>query len=237
MSSAWLLRVVLLGFVSGIQSFSLPGSLSQVPATNKLPVARCLVTTRAKRALAPPCGVRSLSAIGGDGIQKVKLILREYGVPAVLTHFSGWVVSMTLFYSLLSAGVDLKTLISLLPADIKDHVDLAGAAGLVRLQLSWLATEALGPARLGLTLAITPEISRYMRQYQPTRNLEAFLVRRATSNIRRLRAMTPFPASPDPLAVASSFSADSSNSLEGGLSPVDTNPPPKPTPRPKTKAK
>lgn len=126
-----------------------------------------------------------LRMIGGDGGQ-VKQILREYGVAALGTHFFGWTICMSTVYTLLG-WVGPENIIHALPEGMQEHIDLSKAMGLVKLQASLAATEAIGPIRLGITLTITPTVSRVMRKYKATRNLEALCVRSARKVVRGVK--------------------------------------------------
>lgn len=82
-------------------------------------------------------------------------LLREYGVVAVGFHFSVWVSSLVLVYAALAvAGSDV---LAMLP------VSLGAGASMGQLAATLGIVEAVGPARLALTIAATPAVSKAVR--------------------------------------------------------------------------
>uniref|UniRef100_A0A7S0QAA0 DUF1279 domain-containing protein n=1 Tax=Coccolithus braarudii TaxID=221442 RepID=A0A7S0QAA0_9EUKA len=82
-------------------------------------------------------------------------LLREYGVVALGFHFSVWLSSVVLVYSVLSvAGADL---LSMLPGNIEAGASMGKLAATVGI------VEAIGPARIALTIAATPTVSKMAR--------------------------------------------------------------------------
>ena len=110
-------------------------------------------------------------------------LLSDYGLIALGFHFSVWLTSLTAVYSLLSAGFEFEmpeVLQSLFgdssPADGEDFSEAAAAgAGAARLAATLAFVEAVGPFRLGLTIAATPSVSKWARQYAAVRSAEAAL--------------------------------------------------------------
>ena len=91
---------------------------------------------------------------------------------------------MFVVFSALSTGLDMKTLSSYLPEGMQEHLTGEGSSTIVHLQLTLATTEVVGPARVALTLALTPRVAEFLRGRDTGRNLEAFCIRRARSAAR-----------------------------------------------------
>jgi hypothetical protein len=124
-----------------------------------------------------------LSMLGGG--DQVKQVLRKYGLAALGTHFVGWSICMTGVISFLGA-VGPENIISILPEGIQQHIDPTKAMGVVKFQIALAATEAIGPVRLALTLTVTPTVSKTMRQYKSSRDLETMAIRFARNVARNV---------------------------------------------------
>ena len=59
------------------------------------------------------------------------------------------------------------------------------ASSVVRLQLTLAVTEAVGPMRLALTVALTPRVAGLLRGYPVGRRIEAFGLRVGRNSARR----------------------------------------------------
>ena len=104
----------------------------------------------------------------------------------VLFHFTVWCASLASVYSILAVGVDLDVALASLPeplAALGDSIgsgagaaSAAGAAG--RLTATLAIVEAIGPARLALTVTATPGVSRVARRVQAVRDAEAWVQQR-----------------------------------------------------------
>lgn len=98
-------------------------------------------------------------------------LLREYGVIALLFHFSVWCLTIAAAVSALSlAGPENLSAIPMLPADLFLADQPAGGLGRAAVILGLV--EVTGPPRLALTVAVTPVISEKAREYEAVRNLE-----------------------------------------------------------------
>lgn len=121
-----------------------------------------------------------------DGHMSIPKLLREYGFIALFFHFSVWISSVTVVYSILSTGFELEmpeALQSLFgnssPAEEADFAEAATAGvGAARVAATLALVEAVGPLRLGLTVAATPSVSKWARQYAAVRRAEGFLMAR-----------------------------------------------------------
>ena len=108
-----------------------------------------------------------------EGELSIKELLSRYGVIALLFHFTVWSTCLVTVFTALSLGGE-----SLLPdwlsgaAEGEGAAAAAGAAGKIAATLA--VVEAVGPARLALTVAATPKVSERAREYQAVRDLEAW---------------------------------------------------------------
>lgn len=118
-------------------------------------------------------------------------LLREYGLIAVMFHFSVWVLSLTSVFTLLSTGVDLDALLASVPLfseAAEGGSEGGGAVGVAGRAAATLAiVEAVGPIRLALTVAVTPRISGAARQIEAVRDAEAMVARTIDSVLARGR--------------------------------------------------
>eukprot|EP00617_Octactis_speculum_P001400 CAMPEP_0185775528 /NCGR_PEP_ID=MMETSP1174-20130828/82367_1 /TAXON_ID=35687 /ORGANISM="Dictyocha speculum, Strain CCMP1381" /LENGTH=169 /DNA_ID=CAMNT_0028463143 /DNA_START=116 /DNA_END=625 /DNA_ORIENTATION=+ len=97
----------------------------------------------------------------------IRQLLTDYGLFAVAFHFSVWVSCITVVYTLLTLGMDEKISALFSTDDLSVFgFDLKAAGSVGELGLTMALVEAVGPLRLGLTLAATPSISRYARQFE-----------------------------------------------------------------------
>jgi len=115
----------------------------------------------------------------GDGEELgIKGILSEYGIIALLFHFSVWLSSLATVYTLLTFGMDLNNLpepLDSLLAQSSNSDNLPAAAGFAgRASATLGIVEVIGPARLALTITATPRLSEYARQYAAVRSLESW---------------------------------------------------------------
>jgi hypothetical protein len=105
----------------------------------------------------------------------IKALLSEYGLIALVFHFSVWCTSLATVYALLTLGL-ADSLAGVLGRLGLDGGALNGAAGLAgRATATFGIVEAIGPARLALTVAATPKVSERARQYAAVRDAEAWV--------------------------------------------------------------
>ena len=123
-----------------------------------------------------------------EGEMSIGQLLREYGVIALLFHFTVWLSTIGATYSALSlAGTSWLESVPLL-SSVLGESDGAGATagsfGLLAVTLG--IVEAIGPARLALTVAATPAISTRAREYAIVRDTEARIMEAADGLLARL---------------------------------------------------
>jgi len=105
----------------------------------------------------------------------IKTMLQQYGFIAILFHFSVWCTSLATVYALLTiGGSSLPESLSFVQGGAgTEGGDLAGSAGRAAATLG--IVEAIGPARLALTVAATPRVSERARQYAVVRDAESWV--------------------------------------------------------------
>jgi len=149
-----------------------------------------------------------------EGHMGISEMLSEYGLIALLFHFTVWISSVAAVFTLLSSGLSLDHLpflgetgnadiLGLIPgADsgtafegtaeaVSSHAAPASAASAAavssaagRLGATLAIVEVVGPLRLALTVAATPAVSRVARRYAFIRDVEDV----ATRNYQSLRS-------------------------------------------------
>ena len=138
----------------------------------------------------------STSIAKDEGHMNVSKLLREYGIIALFFHFTVWITSLSVTYSLLSStGVDveaLEALRNLIGGDSPEATEgIADAteagAGAAKAAATVAIVEALGPLRLGLTIAATPSVSSWARQFEAVRDAENALMGRWESSTAAMR--------------------------------------------------
>jgi hypothetical protein len=118
----------------------------------------------------------------------IKELLSEYGVIALLFHFTVWVGTLLSVYALLTFGLG-----AYLPDWLVGGEGSAGAAA-GRLAATAGIVEVVGPARLALTVAVTPRISERAREFAAVRALEGAVetgVSKATDAWARITSASP----------------------------------------------
>lgn len=112
------------------------------------------VPARGPTPRAPPSAMS-----GGEegGLMGIGDLLKNYGVVALGFHFSVWLLTLALVFSVASVAGDglLANLPDWIPGDAKAGGKIALTLGVV---------EVVGPARLALTVAATPAVSARLRR-------------------------------------------------------------------------
>jgi hypothetical protein len=88
-------------------------------------------------------------------------LLRDYGVVALGFHFTVWLLTVATVFTAVSftGGSLLASLPSWLP------IDAESGAGAGKVAVTFGIVEAIGPARLALTVAATPTVSAMLRRF------------------------------------------------------------------------
>ena len=137
----------------------------------------------------------STSVAKDDGHMSVSKLLSEYGIIALIFHFTVWITSLSVTYFVLSAGVDIEALETLRNSigggSPEATVGISGAteagAGAAKAAATLAIVEALGPLRLGLTIAATPSVASWARQFEAVRDAESALMIRWESSTAAAR--------------------------------------------------
>ena len=125
-----------------------------------------------------------------EGELSIKQLLQQYGVIAVMFHFSVWISTLALTYTALSVvGVasitsSVPMLAGLLGGEGGDANSAAAATGTLVATLGLV--EAIGPARLALTVAATPAISEQAREFEIVRETEARIMEAASGLLAKV---------------------------------------------------
>lgn len=126
---------------------------------------------------------------GGHGIEglgikdRFKLIVKEYGKVALLSHSTIWAGSLAATYAVLQ-GMDMDVFLSMLPHSMSSHIDPKAGAFAV----AFVLTKLTGPGRLMIDIAITPTLAGYLRRTW----LAGPLGLRPSSEMVRAHPMTPW---------------------------------------------
>jgi len=118
-------------------------------------------------------------------------LLSDYGLIALAFHFTVWISSLATVYTALSMGIQLPEMPEFLAVLMKSSgettesaaataaigaaagVGVGGkAAAMARLAATVGLVEVVGPLRLALTVAVTPPLSGYVRQFSVVRDTE-----------------------------------------------------------------
>lgn len=101
----------------------------------------------------------------------IKELLTEYGVIALAFHFTVWITCLTTCFAIFSVGLDVSSLPEwLVPEGGEGAAEAGGFAARAAATLG--VVEAIGPARLALTVAATPKISPWARQFELVQDIE-----------------------------------------------------------------
>ena len=106
----------------------------------------------------------------------IKELLTEYGVIALVFHFTVWVSCLATIFAVLSVGISIDSLPEwLVPEGGEGAAEAGGFAARAAATLGLV--EVIGPARLALTVAATPTVSTWAREYAVVRDVEAWAER------------------------------------------------------------
>ena len=114
----------------------------------------------------------------------IKQLLQQYGVIALIFHLTVWISTLSLTYTVLSvAGIanivsSVPMLAGLLGGEGGDAAAATGTMATLGVTLGFV--EAIGPARLALTVAATPAVSARAREFELVRDTEARIMEAAS---------------------------------------------------------
>ena len=103
---------------------------------------------------------RSKPDEGDDGANKMdsaKKLLKRYGSAYLVTSISLSLVSITVCYTLISAGVDVAALLSKVGISVTSNSEKFGTFA-----LAYAAHKAASPIRFPPTVALTPVVANWM---------------------------------------------------------------------------
>ena len=119
-----------------------------------------------------------------EGEMSIKQLLQQYGVIALIFHLTVWISTLSLTYTVLSvAGIanivsSVPMLAGLLGGEGGDAAAATGTMATLGVTLGFV--EAIGPARLALTVAATPAVSARAREFELVRDTEARIMEAAS---------------------------------------------------------
>lgn len=117
-------------------------------------------------------------------------LLKEYGVIALLFHFTVWCATIALAVSALSlAGSESLSSIPMVPAELLLADQPGGGLGRAAIVLGLV--EVTGPPRLALTVAVTPAISGKAREFAVVRDAEQMLLGVVDGAVERVKSVLP----------------------------------------------
>uniref|UniRef100_G3T1Q2 Family with sequence similarity 210 member B n=2 Tax=Loxodonta africana TaxID=9785 RepID=G3T1Q2_LOXAF len=95
--------------------------------------------------------------------QQLRRIFKEYGAVGVSFHIATSLVSLGIFYTAVSSGVDMSAL--LLKLGLKESlVQSKMAAGTSTFVVAYAIHKLFAPVRISITLVSVPLIVRYLRK-------------------------------------------------------------------------
>lgn len=110
-----------------------------------------------------------------DKEMSISELLKEYGVIALMFHFTVWCTTIALALTTLSlVGPENLASIPMLPVDMISGEQPVGGLGKAAVVLALV--EVTGPPRLALTVAVTPVVSKKARSFAVVRDAEASLL-------------------------------------------------------------
>ena len=140
-------------------------------------------------------GGTSLETSEGPHHLGIGALLKDYGVIALLFHFSVWVASIAATYSMLNVA-DTSTL----PEAVKSFLpsaEIGAGAGPAQIAATLALVEAVGPFRIALTVAVTPSVSKVMRKFAFVRATESTILQAFASVKNSALALLPGKATKD----------------------------------------
>ncbi|KAM9813234.1 protein FAM210B, mitochondrial [Neosynchiropus ocellatus] len=136
-----------------------PGSRSQTPGQVDQNVKEDATPSPADKSP----GETELAAVKPSKAQQLKTVFKEYGAVGVSFHICISLMSLGMFYLLISSGLDMVSLLSKLgfsEAIIRSKM----AAGTSTFVLAYAVHKLFAPVRISITLVSVPLIVRYLRK-------------------------------------------------------------------------
>lgn len=99
--------------------------------------------------------------------QQAKDLLKRYGGAYLITSISFAIVSFAACYALVSAGVDVSSLLSKVGINVNATSEKVGTAA-----IAYAAHKALSPVRFPPTVALTPVVARFLGKGMDTPDSE-----------------------------------------------------------------
>ncbi|KAL1523502.1 hypothetical protein AB1Y20_018440 [Prymnesium parvum] len=178
-----------------------PRMIDPAATTAAAGLTAALVVARRPRGAPPPVGSPRLSTppplpspspVAKTHELRLTELLREYGVIALLFHFSVWCLTLAVAFSALSlGGAEALSSLPLIPPAVLLPDQPAGGLGRAAIVLALV--EVSGPARLALTLAVTPALSKKARDFAAVRRVEAALLGAVARGTEVVRKLLPLP--------------------------------------------
>lgn len=136
-----------------------------------LPNAEWLSVLMVRAAI--PALLGDLAKPKGGEPSSIQAILKEYGLVALLFHFTGWCTTLALVAVSLSLFGPSLPLPDALASKLSSPHSLGATIG-----AAVVLTETTTPARLALTVAATPAVTKAARRWGPFRAVERFVKER-----------------------------------------------------------
>lgn len=96
-------------------------------------------------------------ASGHSKGEQAKDLLKRYGSAYLITSISFAIVSFAACYALVSAGVDIRSLLASIGLQVTDTSEKVGTFA-----VAYAAHKALSPVRFPPTVALTPVVARWL---------------------------------------------------------------------------
>jgi len=145
-----------------------------------------------QKTAAPPTPAQTESPQEKKGHMSISTLLSEYGLIALAFHFTVWISCVALVFTALSFGFNLDGLpfigseVQVMETTADAVLDItadaigtsaaaaeSGASLAAKVGATLAIVEVVGPLRLALTVAVTPAVSKVVRQFAVVRATEA----------------------------------------------------------------
>lgn len=95
--------------------------------------------------------------------QQLQQAVKQYGSTVIVFHVAISLTSLGIFYTLVSSGIDVVSLVENLPVvgeKVKENAVAAGASTFV---IAYAVHKVFAPVRISITLTSVPFLVRYLR--------------------------------------------------------------------------